>query len=167
VLFSVNLVFSRLTVINFLEESRQVQSAVDLKGEGVDRHAILLVQMICSHDIRQIRGAPGILAKVEPLTIYSTQAKGYRIQSPKSSNMNPNAGRKSPDLMAASVATSSTREARPHIRKTNNQTLFFFFPFPGKRGGKNPPFPGYGAKGKNRYIGGLGEGEIFVGQGGP
>jgi hypothetical protein len=71
-----------LLVINILEESETGTKCSALKGEGVDRQPILLVQMICSHDISADSGHPVcILAKVEPLAIYSTQAKGYGIQT--------------------------------------------------------------------------------------
>jgi len=40
-----------LLVINILEESETGTKCSALKGEGVDRQPILLVQMICSHDI--------------------------------------------------------------------------------------------------------------------
>ena len=81
-LYNVNLVFSRLTVINFLEDSETGTKCCASKGEGVDRQPILLVQMICSHDISADSGRGLVFCLKSSHSPYIRhRQKGFLIQT--------------------------------------------------------------------------------------
>lgn len=94
VLCNTNAVFSRLTVINFLEESETGTKCTALKGEGVDRQPILSVQMICSHDMSADSGLALVFwLKASHSPYIRHRQKDTVFRRRMSSNMNPNAER--------------------------------------------------------------------------
>ncbi|KAE9375662.1 hypothetical protein N431DRAFT_205029 [Stipitochalara longipes BDJ] len=78
--------------------------------------------MICSHDnVGRFGARSGILAKVEPLTIYSTQAKRYRIQTQNERQYESQCWEgRSPDQKAAQTAN----EHHPRCSEAHQGELF-------------------------------------------
>jgi hypothetical protein len=102
-----------LLVINILEESETGTKCSALKGEGVDRQPILLVQMICSHDISVDSGHLFAFWLKSNLSPYIRHRQKDTVFRPRMScNVNPNAGKERPQIRK--LPTQPARSLQAH-----------------------------------------------------